>query len=171
MNLLLTIALLLGTTFAVHLVWWRVRLPKRQRAVLLLLFFGGGVLLSPLVAVVLQAAELPPLSWIQWLNVALAVLSVALAYVVTYSALEADSPTLSLVRRVAQSGPAGVSLGQLEDFMNERPFVAARLSALLEEGMLLERDEHYFLAEHPYTLFRLVLSHRRNVLSIPDHGG
>jgi hypothetical protein len=57
MNLLLTIALLLGTTFAVHLVWWRVRLPKRQRAVLLLLFFGGGVLLSPLVAVVLQAAS------------------------------------------------------------------------------------------------------------------
>jgi hypothetical protein len=170
-NLLLAIALLLGTTFAVHLVWWRVSLPRRQRAVLLLLFLGGGVLLSPLVAMVLKAAGLPPLSWVQWLNAALAVLSVALAYVVTYSALEADSPTLSLIRRVARSGPAGVTMGQLEDFMNERPFVAARLSALLEEGMLVERDEHYFLAEHSYTLFRLVLFHRRKVLAIPDHGG
>jgi len=171
MNVLLALSSLLGVLFLVHLVWWRIRLPRRQRPALLVLFLGGGVVLVPVVARVVQAAGLQPLSWIQWLNVALGVLAFALAYVVTYSALEADSPTLSLVRRVAQSGPAGVSLRQLEDFMNERPFVAARLSALLEEGMLLERGEHYFLAEHPYTLFRLVLFHRRNVLSIPDHGG
>ncbi len=171
MNLVVAVAVLLSVLFAVHLVWWRVRLPRRQRAVLLLLFLVGGAILAPLAAWVVGAVGLEPLSWVQWLNAALAVVSVALAYVVTYSALEADSPTLSLIRRVAQSGEAGLDLGQLVDFMNERPFVAARLSALFDEGMLIERDGRYFLAEHPYTLFRLVLFHRKAVLAVADHGG
>ncbi len=171
MNVLLALGSILGLLFVVHLAWWRIRLPQRQRPALLVLFLGGGVVLAPVVAWGVHAAGLQPLSWIQWLNVALGVLAFTLAYVVTYSALEADSPTLSLMRRVAQGGGAGVTVGQLEEFMNERPFVAARLSALIEEGMLLERGERFFLAEHPYTLFRLVLFHRRYVLCLPEHGG
>ncbi|MBE2179996.1 MAG: hypothetical protein IAE97_05955 [Chthoniobacterales bacterium] len=172
MNVFLTIAFLLSVVFAAHLVWWRVAVPRRQRSALLLLFFTGSLTISPLAAFTLQKAGFAPLSWVQWLNVALGVLAFTLAYVVTYSALEADSPTLSLIRHVATAGSRGLTLEDLQAFMNERPFVTARLSALLEDGMLSERGGRYLLAEHPYTLFRLVLFHRHTVLGlVDDHGG
>jgi hypothetical protein len=171
MSVLLAIAVLLGVLFAVHLVWWRIALPRRQRAVLLGLFLLGGLLLAPLVGLLLVWLGLEPLSLVQWLNVGLAVVAFALAYVVTYSALEADSPTLSLVRHIASSGSGGVREEELRDFMASRPFVGARLSALVEEGMVHEREGRIHLAGHPYTLFKLVLLHRERVLGLTHHGG
>jgi MFS family permease len=164
-------ALLIGSLFLVHLAWWRLALPRRQRATLLALFFVGSLVLSPVVGLLFAKVGLEPLSWIQWLNVALAVVAFTLAYVVTYSALEADSPTLSLVRHISASGAGGVGEEELRAFMASRPFVGARLSALVEEGMIHEREGRIHLADHPYTLFRLVLLHREKVLGLTHHGG
>ena len=135
MSVFVAIVLLVGALFAVHLVWWRVALPRRQRAVLLVLFLGGGIVLAPLVAWLVGSLGFAPLSWVEWLNVALAVVAFALAYVVTYSALEADSPTLSLVRHIAAAGRRGLAEAELGEFMASRPFVGARLTALVDEGM------------------------------------
>ena len=171
MSVFVAIVLLLGALFAVHLVWWRVALPRRQRAVLLVLFLGGGIVLAPLVAWLVGSLGFAPLSWVEWLNVALAVVAFALAYVVTYSALEADSPTLSLVRHIAAAGRGGLAEVELGEFMVSRPFVGARLTALVDEGMVYEKENRIILAEHPYTLFRMVLFHREKVLGLRSHGG
>jgi hypothetical protein len=171
MSVFFATTLLIGSLFMVHLVWWRVGLPRRQRAALLVLFFSGSLILAPAVGFVLGKVGVEPLSWIQWLNVALAIVAFTLAYVVTYSALEADSPTLSLVRHISAAGASGVREEELVTFMASRPFVGARLSALLEEGMIHEREGRIHLAEHPYTLFRLVLLHREKVLGLTHHGG
>lgn len=171
MTVFIAIVLLVGSLFGVHLVWWRIALPRRQRAALLGLFLLGGVVLAPFASLFLGWAGLAPLSFVQWLNVGLAIVAFALAYVVTYSALEADSPTLSLVRYIARSGSDGVTEDELREFMASRPFVGARLSALVEEGMVHEREGRIHLAEHPYTLFKLVLLHRERVLGLTHTGG
>lgn len=171
MSVFVAIVLLLGALFSVHLVWWRIALPRRQRAVLLGIFLLGGLVLAPFVGLLLLQWGLEPLSFVQWLNAGLALVAFALAYVVTYSALEADSPTLSLVRRIASSGSGGIREEELREFMTTRPFVGARLSALVEEGMVHERDGRIQLADHPYTLFKLVLWHRERVLGLTHHGG
>jgi hypothetical protein len=171
MNVFVVAAILLTLLFGIHLMWWRVVLPKRQRTALLLLFLVGGLIVAPAVAGICVGMGLEPLSSIQWLNVALAIVAFTLAYVVTYSALEADSPTLSLVRHIAAAGASGVREEELATFMSSRPFVGARLSALSEEGMIHEREGRIHLAEHPYTLFRLVLLHREKVLGMTHHGG
>lgn len=171
MNVFVALASLVGALFLVHLLWWRIRLPRRQRPALLVLFIGGGVLLAPGASWVVHAAGLPGLGWIQWLNVGLGVLAFALAYVVTYSALEADSPTLSLMRHIGSRGGSGAGTAELVDFMEKRPFVAARVSALLQEGMLIEENGRYLLADHPYVLFRLVLFYRETVLGLGEQGG
>jgi MFS family permease len=171
MPVFLTIALLLGILFAVHLIWWRMALPRKQRAALLALFLIGGLVLAPVVGFLLGLFGFAPLSLIQWLNVALAVVAFALAYVVTYSALEADSPTLSLVRHIAAAGQGGLAEVELGEFMASRPFVGARLTALVDEGMVYEKEDRILLADHPYTLFRMVLLHREKVLGLTSHGG
>jgi hypothetical protein len=171
MTVFLTIALLLAVLFAVHLVWWRIALPQKQRTALLVLFLIGGLVLAPVVGFLLGLFGFAPLSLIQWFNVALAVVAFALAYTVTYSALEADSPTLSLVRHIAAAGRGGLAEVELGEFMASRPFVGARLTALVDEGMVYEKENRIILAEHPYTLFRMVLFHREKVLGLSSHGG
>lgn len=171
MNVFAVTILSLALLFLIHFLWWRIALPRRQRAVLLGLFLLGGLVLAPLVGLLLVRFGLESLSFVQWLNVGLAVVAFTLAYVVTYSALEADSPTLSLVRHIASCGSEGVREEGLRDFMASRPFVGARLSALVEEGMVQEREGCIHLAEHPYTLFRMVLLHRERVLGLTHHGG
>ena len=81
MTLFLTIIVLLSGLFALHLVCWRVALPRRQRAVLLLLFLGGGFVFAPLVAWLVDILGFAPLSWVEWLNVALAVLALSMALI------------------------------------------------------------------------------------------
>lgn len=127
--------------------------------------------MAPGVGLLLFWLGFEPLSIVQWLNVGLAVVAFALAYVVTYSALEADSPTLSLVRYIASFGLSGAREKELREFMSSRPFIRARLSVLVEEGMVQEREGCFHLAEHPYTLFKLVLLHRERVLGLTHHGG
>lgn len=171
MNVFGTLAILLGVLFIIHLAWWRIAMPRRQRPALLALFVVGGAVLAPGVAWVGGLCGIGPLSYIQWLNVALGVLAFALAYVVTYSALEADSPTLSLLKFIDGRGGAGASFDDLRAFIERRPFVSARLGALIEENMLIEEAGRYRLAKHPYTLFRLVLLHREAVLGLRQQGG
>lgn len=171
MPVFVAIVFLLGVLFFIHLVWWRFALPRRQRAILLGLFPIGGLALAPVVGLLLCWLGFEPLSVVQWLNVALAVVTFALAYVVTYSALEADSPTLSLVRHIASFGSTGASEKNLQEFMVSKPFIGARLSALIEEGMVHERDGRIHLTSHPYTLFKMVLLHRERVLGLTRHGG
>jgi hypothetical protein len=170
MKVFVMLGLLLTVLFLIHLAWWRIRLPHHQRPVLLLLFIGGGLFLVPLLAW-LGSEKNWALSWIQWMNVALGIVAFALFYTVTYSALEADSPTLSLLRFIHEQGPEGVSREDLKAFMEMRPFVAARLTALMQDNMLVEEKGRYRLARHPYLLFRLVLFYRNTILGVKGSGG
>jgi len=157
--------------FVAHWFWWRWRRPKRARAVLLVLFPLGALCLAPAIPPWLAALGLAPLGWAGWLNVALAVLAFTLAYVVTYSALEADSPTLGLIRHLAKHGPAGLAEDALRGFFREKSHVSLRLAALAEEEMIVEKEGSIFLAPHPYRLFRAVLFYRSRILRIGEDGG
>lgn len=77
MSVFTAVVLLLGTLFGVHLIWWRIALPRRQRAVLLGFFLIGGLVLAPLVGLLLGRLGVEPLSVVQWLNVGLAVVASA----------------------------------------------------------------------------------------------
>jgi len=171
MSIFLAVSFLLVLLWVVHWIWWRIALPRRQRPVLLMIFLFGGILLSPVARLFVQQLGFGELTVIQWLNVALVVISVTLAYVVAYSAVEADSPTLSLVRHIAAAGSGGLREEELREFMAKRPFLGARLTALLQEEMIREKGYKITLANHPYVLFRFVVWHRVKVLRIDSHGG
>jgi len=171
MSIFIAASFLLVVLWVVHWVWWRIALPRRQRPVLLMIFLSGGILLAPVASSLVEYFGFGALTLIQWLNVGLVVVAVTLAYVVAYSAVEADSPTLSLVRHIASSGAVGLREEELREFMAKRPFLGARLAALLDEEMIREQGEKITLANHTYVLFRLVIWHRVKVLRIDSHGG
>jgi hypothetical protein len=140
--------------FAVHLVSWRTRLPKHHIKALLLIFAVVSLLWLPV-------ALICAFGFFRILHVALFYGSMSLCYVITYSAIEADSPTLSLVRFLAEAKEAGRSLGEVGDFMASRPFVRARLAALVLSGLIREEGGRYAAVGNEPFSFRVILGFRK----------
>jgi hypothetical protein len=163
MQILLISCVLFVVSFLAQMVIWRVRLPDQQIRALLVIFaitFGlwlvGAVVFSMLFLDVLQVALLYG--------------SVSLCYVITYSAIEADSPTLSLIRFLATKRDQGCSGDEIERLLARHSFVGARLAALVHSGLIREQNGRYVIAGKQSLAFRVILGFRRVYGSIPKGG-
>lgn len=150
-------------SFLAHLIIWKVRLPRQQIKALLMIF--GATLALWAIAFGPRSGELGEI-----VHVALFYGSISLCYVITYSAIEADSPTLSLIRHVDTSGRHGISSKEVHEFLEGRPFIKARMAALIHDGLLREENGRYFVAGRGSPFFRLILAFRRLYGSI-ERGG
>lgn len=154
MRVFLLSCVLLAAAWLVHFLLWRIRLPRHHIPVLLLVF--AGVLGGWLAAAIFLARP-----FLEIVQVTMFYVPMALCYVITYSAIEGDSPTLSLMRALSQKGTAGMNAAEVENFLTQRPFVAARLAALLHSGLVREEGGHYVLRGMPSLFFRLILAFRK----------
>lgn len=172
MKILLGTLIPLAAAFVFHLVWWRIRLPQRQLRALLVIFgvfFVAALALYAMQPGLVALAGAAP--WISWLYVALFYWAAAFCYVITYSAMEGDSPTLSLTRHLHGLRGSGMDRAELEEFFRQRPFIGARVKALMTDGILLEHDGGYRLAPGGYVFFRTILGYRRIVFGKIKDGG
>jgi hypothetical protein len=163
MAVFLTTLVLFLAALGLHLIVWKIRLPKFQTRTLLLLFaFGLGMWLLTL--------TVRPMPWPDVVHVCLFYTSLSLCYVITYSAFEGDSPTLSLIRYVHQSRTIGMPPEEVRHFLETRPFVKARLNALIHDGLVREENGRYLVASNGSLFFRVILAFRKLYGSV-DQGG
>jgi len=132
--------LLLGATLAIHVLWWRTRLPGNQLAALLKLFIGAlllwlaGNALLALAGVGLGG--LLPLPLAPCLHAGLLYFSAALAYVVLFSTIDADSPSITILRALDAAGPEGLTGPELLRKTGMERFLASRLERMEADGMI-----------------------------------
>jgi len=148
---------------AAHVILWKVRLPKHHTPALLGIFF---LLLLP----GFPLAIIPGLSLLETLHALLLYVSLSLCYVITYSAIEGDSPTLSLMRFVAETPIQGRTIQDIESFFAEKPFIRARISALLHSSLVRQENGRYFIQGSPSLPFRMILGFRKIYGEIPKGG-
>ncbi len=152
---------------------WRVRLPQSQLKTLLLIFvvaWCGAVFVAWLGNWrLVRFADGQTV--VGFLYFCLCYWAAALSYVITYSAMEADSPTLSLTWHLHRRGAEGVSHEEVEEFFRQRPFVGARVKALVVDNIFIEESGGYRLASGKYLFFRLILGYRKVVFGPVKAGG
>lgn len=163
MWIFLSTLFLFAATMAIHFVVWKVKLPRQQTRALLIIC---AVAFLAWMAVSL-AHHVAPLAT---LTIALYYWSLSFCYIITYSAIEGDSPTLSLMRFVSNSGSEGRSPEEIARFMNDRPFIGARLAALINSGMIRKDGDRYIITGSESLAFRVILGFRRLYGSIPKGG-
>lgn len=156
----------LACAWLLHAALWRLRRPRRPYRAMLWIF-GGTWAVACLAGWRLGMALGPLEAFYASALYALA----ALAYAITYSAVEGDSPTLSLVRHLHRHGQDGIGPEEMEAFFRQRPFAAARIRALVDDGILAEEAGGYRLRHGRHLLFRVVLGYRRVVFGPVDPGG
>jgi hypothetical protein len=159
MAVLLSAAALFAAALAIHLVWWRVSVPRAQLAALLGLFLATAVVgFAAIGAGDLVGGELPlP-------RLLLAILlfgSFCLVYLILFTALEADSPTLTVLGLIAEAGSSGIHKEALSRAMERHSYVGVRIDQMVADGMVVETASRLRLAAQGLWLSSLVLLYRR----------
>jgi len=152
------------TAFFIHLFVWRIHLPKNHTKSLL------GIFIGMLVCGILM------LWWLEkndclsgmfsfsvgygYLRLSFLYISLMLAYVVTYSAIEVDSPSLSISAIIGKAGPRGVSREDLDRIMTDDILVKPRVSDLVSVGIARLDKDRYKLTAKGAIIARLFIFYR-----------
>lgn len=91
----------------------------------------------------------------EWLHVAVVYVPVSLAYIASYSAVEEDSPSLRIVRYVADAGASGRSRDDLSSILNNDVLLGSRFEAMVRDGLVVESGGRYALTRRGKRLARL----------------
>ena len=163
------LVLLIGTgmfalAFAVHVLLWRVRTPRRQLWTLIMLFLLVSLIGSALLLWFGAADALIPAE----LVLALVLFgSYCAIYLILFSALEADSPTLTIIGLIERSGKSGISREDLSRAMATRAYIPTRVQQMINDGMAICVDDRIYAGVNGQRLVSLILFLRR-LLNRPE---
>lgn len=160
--------------FILHLIVWKIRLPKRQVKTMLLLFFAvlfGSILIlwnAPASFTFLNLTA-PDNMW-EYLHICLFFVSLTLAYMITYSALEADSPSLVMVMVINSAEPEGLDKKRFGELMSDETLVMPRIKDVLTDRMVYMEGDRYCLTPKGAFMARMFILWRR-LINAPEEGG
>lgn len=175
MKILVDGLLMIAVALGVHVLWWRIRLPKNQMGGLLKIFVSLFVLWA-ISMVLLNTVEefgsgcIADISVLEGIYIAFFYFAMALTYTLAYSAIEADSPSLTIVRIISESPGGRIRKDDLYGRLDFDRFLEARVRALLIDRMLLESGGRYTVTRKGYMAARIVVVYRR-VMGVKDELG
>lgn len=140
MKTLLAGSALFFAGFAINVVIWRKFPRKRSIKILfkifLCTFFGGAISLQIISFFYPIFSAATPQTFSEYLHLFLFFISVSITYLITYSAIEADSPTLMILTHLGHAGPVGLSKENLLQVMTNELLVGARVKDLLDAKII-----------------------------------
>jgi hypothetical protein len=160
---------LFTAAFLLHWIVWRIRIPRRQSAVIL------AILLAALPVGLAAVTFLPflrhfrPTGLWEVVQVCAFHISMSLGYVVAYSAIESRSPSMSLLTCVADARGEGRTQAELQSVLRGEDPVAARLQALLRDR-LVDRDDAGFVLTSKGWAWARCFGSFRNLLAMSKGG-
>jgi len=147
--------LALAVLIAAHVVIWRARRPSGEYAALAVL--GAGVLAVALTTFRITAVSLGsasgwlPRSPIEYVTAIGLYAALFLSYVTTYSAVQADSPTMTILLLIERARAAGCTRAELRARLDDRVLVLPRLDDLVA-GNLVRLDHGRYVVTSRGTL-------------------
>lgn len=145
-------------------------MPKRQTKSLLAIF--ALVTIFGLLAVWAFADHLGILavkSFSDYLHICLFTISLTLAYMITYSAIEVDSPSLVMINAIAKAGSDGLNEKLFIQMMNDNILIKPRLADLLNDKMAHFDGAKYRLTSKGILFARIFIFYRK-LLNAPKGG-
>ncbi len=145
--------------FSVHLILWRIWLPRRNRAAVLANIFFWTLVIGIIVLKDFRGC----------LDYIVLYCSLAAAYIVSYPAMEADSPSLAIVYDIAKAGKSGLDKNGIYKIMTDDTLVVARVTDLLNDS-LIRLDSGRYVLTLKGRILAAVFAWFRRLLNAPKGG-
>jgi len=170
MNVLVLSLALFIVSLLIQLIIWKIRIPKRQTKALLSLFILvliGGLFVINAISDHLDVLTVK--SFFEYFHICLFFISLTLAYMITYSAIEVDSPSLVMINAIAKAGPKGLGEKIFTKMMTDEILIKPRLADLLNDKMAYYDGDRYRLTLKGILFARLFIFYRK-LLNAPKGG-
>lgn len=158
---LLAFALLVVT----HVAYLRLRKPRQHYATLAVLSLGvlGGSIGAfwGVQAFAGHTVAVLPSTPFDYLNLAVLYAAFCLSYVTTYSAVQADSPTMVMLLCIEAAGDKGLTADQLLAQLDDKVLVLPRVEDLVTGGLARFHDGRYQIQAGGAFMARTHLHYRR----------
>jgi len=158
----------------IHFSVWKIRLPHNQTKTLLGIFSAtlaiGGPILWKYSADIRFFGITAPATIHEYLILCIFFVSLTLAYVTTYSALEVDSPSLVMVMEIAKAGSKGLDKNVLSQKLNNDILVIPRIKDLVIGNLVYLDGNIYKLTEKGLFIARLFAAYRK-LMEKTEKGG
>ena len=145
-----------------QLVVWRVRRAGHYTALSvlsLLVLILSVATFQALQSVTGALPFLPQSAWDYW-NFLMLYVAMTLAYMITYSAVQADSPSMSILLMIDRAGARGVTRADLVSALNDDVLVVPRLDDLLVGRLALLEGGRYTVTPSGSFLARIYIAYR-----------
>jgi hypothetical protein len=147
----------------VHILIWRLHKPNKAlntlpRVFLVVVVTGLAALYSG--DSFIRSAGIPVLpNPPAYCHVLVFYLSMSFAYIVSYTLLEWDSPTLTIVMIIAKAAQKGVEEAELFKVADKLTFVESRIQTLVNDKIIMQKDGRYVVAPEAINsfIFRFIL--------------
>jgi hypothetical protein len=151
------------------LIFWKIKLPKRQTKILLLIYFGvlivGILILIDILWFFPEYKTFVLKSFLEYLHICFFYTSLTLAYMITYSAIEVDSPSLVMILKISEAGGTGIHKEKFDETMiNDDLFIKPRINDLINDRTIYLEGNKYklkpkgFLMAWFFTFYRKMLN-------------
>ncbi|GJQ57648.1 MAG: hypothetical protein D8M57_00215 [Candidatus Scalindua sp. AMX11] len=165
---------LFASAFVIHFVLWKIRLPNRQIKAILQIFFTvlvvGILLLWSVPDTSIFCGIAPPTSFAEQIHISLFFISLTLAYMITYTALEADSPSLVIMTAINDAGPDGLDKKCFDKLMNDDILVKPRIRDLLLNKKVKMDGDRYVLTPKGVLFAQIFITYRK-IMNVSHKGG
>jgi hypothetical protein len=170
--------LLLGTfifflALSLHLAIWRLCLPKRHRKALLRIFLATFFVIIFVIWILSSRDLIPGIFRIHYfsevIHTFIFVIAFTFSYIITYSAVEANSPSLAIIKTIARAGDEGLGKEKLLMMLNNDVLIRPRLADLLTDGLVSITDGRYRLTSKGFLTARIFITYRK-LLNLPIGG-
>lgn len=172
MKVLILTPVIFILSLAVHLAVWKLHLPKNQKRALLGIFLGVFFVALSGIWILSQFAGLAQVSpqSLEYLQIFIFYISMVLTYMVTFSAIEVDSPSLMIVQSITSKGSAGLDKEEFGRMMRDDVLVLPRIKDLVDDGIVYLDSGKYKLAPKGVSIARLFIFYRK-LMGIGEKGG
>jgi len=120
---------------ATHVILWRLQRPEKQILTFALIF-----LLPILVYLLWQRFGSQTRSWLDLFSVTLLYMSLTVAYIQTYPAVQALSPSLRILLLVGNAMPKGITEGEILGAFDPKQLLEDRIQDLLDARFVQESE-------------------------------
>jgi len=165
MSVLVFSLFLTAAAFIIHFIIWKIRLPVHQKSILIYIFsvtlIAGLALLFKFRENISLLGINAPQELHEYFQICIFFISVSLAYMVTYSALEADSPSLVMIMTIANSGKEGLSQKNFGEKINNDTLIIPRLKDTLSEKLAYLKEDKYNLTPKGRIISSIFMIYRK----------
>ncbi len=156
-----------------HYAVWKLRLPGRQNKALLEIFFGtllSGLCIMRVIHAFTNGFDRWLLQGVEdYIQASVLFLSCTFAYMITYSAIEVDSPSLLITLAIGRAGPDGIDEKEFKTRMTDDRLTRPRLQDLITDRMTHFDGQRYVLTKKGIIIAKVFVAYRR-ILNLEKGG-